>query len=190
MASPRALALAVLAAEECGKAIHAFGVLNSGGDPNEVDSFERNYRHHDAKLASVEVWRALLDEKTAIGPGLNDQVRVEARSVSGRKMDAFYVDRGTDGRAVTPRSTISAQEIDEAIESAQVLETEVSLVAALLAHPGALEQFWLIGPKVANALPEGYAEDPELIGALVAGLRETVIPALGLTGEMIGHREA
>jgi AbiV family abortive infection protein len=179
LVSPRALALAVLAAEEFGKAIRAFVVLNSGGDPDEVADFNRVYRQHQPKLEAGKLWAWMLGDAVVLVPELSEELTAQARRSAGRKMDSLYVDRRPDGALLSPRASITESDIAVAIDAAEVLCRSVTQVAALLDSDDKVLQFWSIGPQVSAALTETFEHDPAQREEFVQTLR-AVISELGL----------
>lgn len=171
LASPRALALAVLAAEEFGKAVRAFVVLNSGGDPEEVAEFVRVYRQHQPKLEAGGLWSSLLGDAVLLIPGLPEELTARASTSAGRKMDSLYVDRRADGAVLSPRASITKDDIESAIDAADDLSRSVTQVAALLDTEEKIVQFWSIGPQVNAALTATFEADPAQRDEFVRTLR-------------------
>jgi AbiV family abortive infection protein len=177
--SPRAFALAVLAHEEFGKAIKAFVVLNSGGEPTEVADFERTYRLHQLKLEAGELWSSLLYGDATPGDALAQQVRAAAGAAAGRKMDAFYVDRRPDGSVSEPRAVLNSGDVQVALDAAASLGGSVTRVAALLDSDHVVNLFWRLGPHINGRLAEVLVAQPDLVGQFLDGVRE-LLPTLGL----------
>lgn len=180
--SPRAFALAVLAAEEFGKAIRAFLVLNSGGDAEEIADFERTYRHHQTKLEAGGLWSSLLHGVEMLHAGLAEQVRGAAKAAAGKKMDAFYVDRRPDGSLGVPSATVGSEDVERALDTATVLSQSVTQVAALLDTDQKVQMFWTLGPEINARLDAAMLEEPELRDQIVYEIRG-LLPSLGITAE-------
>lgn len=180
--SPRAFALAVLAAEEFGKAIQAFVVLNSGGAVEEVAEFERAYRLHQVKLEAGELWSSLLHGAASLSPGLAEQVRAAARAAAGKKMDAFYVDRRPDNTVTEPRTVVSAEDVHRALDTAADLSQSITQVAALLDTDQKVQAFWLLGPAINAGLGAAMNDDPLVRDQIIGEIRG-LLPALGIAAE-------
>jgi len=177
--SPRALALAVLAFEEYGKAIQALVVLNSGGAPDEVANFEKSYRAHKPKLEAGGMWTTVLDARIRLDPGLDERVRTASHSAAGKKMDALYVDRAPDGRVSAPRSVITPEEQAVSIASATQLGESARALVGLMDTDEKVEAMWAVGPIVGQLLTEAIESSNASREQQVAAVRE-LLPQHGI----------
>jgi len=177
--SPRALALAVLAFEEYGKAIQALVVLNSGGAPDEVANFEKSYRTHAPKLEAGGMWTTVLDTRIQLDPGLDARVRTASQGAAGKKMDALYVDRAPDGSVRAPRAVVTTEEQAVSIASATQLGASARALVGLMDTDEKVEAMWALGPVIGQRLREVFAASNATREQQVAAVRE-LLPHHGI----------
>lgn len=176
----RALSLAVLSSEEYGKAIHALAVINAGGSEEERRAFDRTYRSHQPKLVAAALWAAVVDPAVNLDDEFRERLMESTRTAAGRKMDGFYVDRGTRGSVTRPSESVSGHDAHEYISLASTLASHLRQVLNQLDTPEKFELAWEYGPQVSQMIAEIAAAQqasPEVQLQALRGL----LPQYGIT---------
>lgn len=176
--SPRALALAVLAVEEYGKAIQALLVINGGGAPDEVSMFERARRAHRPKIEMGTMWTAMLDLRVRIDEAQRDRLLAVVLAASERKMAAFYVDR-VDGAVLEPRHVVTPADVTAHIDAATVLSGLIHPIADVIDTTEKLVAAWEYGPIVQEAILKELADFDEAPEGALQAMRER-FPEFGI----------
>lgn len=113
---PRAMSLAVLAAEEFGKHMMCFGAVGLRDDDEEMwKDFHIRFRNHKPKYENLFAMAVSMLPENVDKEAFLAEITKHVSADQARKMAGLYVDLTEDGRATHPAEVIGPDEAKAAI---------------------------------------------------------------------------
>lgn len=181
----RALALAVLAMEEYGKAMRAVAVISQAGAPEGVREYEDAVTSHRLKLIASRAWVEIFDSSSTYGPHYAEALEGRVRTINGLKFAALYVDQ--DGGGLRRPADVTPTQAGELLAAAQRLGTHLSGIRAPEFNDEVAHMLWQQGPAILDqaAMILGRAES---LGDALELLRNA-LPVLGVPASAAAGRQ-